>query len=81
MPIFLPPPPRFFSYTGLLFLSILGGLVGMVYLLFDPIVKHVILKNLILTNDTQFAEIWKNPPIAPHLKVRDHQTEKKYVSR
>ncbi len=53
----------------------------MVYLLFDPIVKHVILKNLILTNDTQFAEIWKNPPIAPHLKVRDHQTEKKYVSR
>jgi len=55
--------------TGLLFVSVLGGLLGTVYLLFDPIVKHVLLSNLVLTNDTQFAEIWRNPPIAPHLKV------------
>ena len=39
------------------------------YLLFDPIVKHIILKKLVLTDSSDFAQLWKEPPITPHLKV------------
>lgn len=49
----------------------LGGLVGLGYLLFDPIVKHIILQKLVLRNNSEFAQIWEEPPITPHLKVRN----------
>ena len=45
------------------------GFVGAVYLLFDPIIKHVILKRLVLRNDTEFASIWAEPPITPHWRL------------
>ncbi len=45
------------------------GLVGLSYLFFDPLVKHIVLKRLVLRNHSEFAEIWSNPPITPHLKV------------
>merc|ERR1719320_438633 len=54
---------------SLLILLCLTGFIGAVYLLFDPIIKHVILKRLVLRNDTEFAEIWAEPPIPPHLKL------------
>ena len=50
-------------------LAILGGLVGVSYLAFDPVVKHIILNKLVLRNSSDFAEIWERPPITPHLKV------------
>jgi len=53
----------------LLILLGVTGFVGAVYLLFDPIIKHVILKRLVLRNDTEFASIWAEPPITPHLKL------------
>ena len=63
----------------MLFCSILGGLVGLGYLLFDPIVKHIVLNKLILRNSSDFAEIWENPPITPHLKViTNRQTSKTF---
>ena len=49
--------------------SILWAILGLSYLLFDPIVKHLVLKRLVLRNDSDFAEIWRNPPIKPHFKV------------
>ena len=49
--------------------SILWAILGLSYLLFDPIVKHLVLKRLVLRNDSDFAAIWRNPPIKPHFKV------------
>jgi len=49
--------------------SILIALLGISYLLFDPLVKHVVLNRLVLSNQSDFAKIWQNPPITPHLKV------------
>lgn len=51
------------------FCSIFGAFVGLAYLLFDPIVKHLVLKRLVLSNDSEFAHIWQNPPITPHSKM------------
>ena len=45
------------------------ALLGLSYLLFDPLVKHVVLNRLVLRNQSEFADIWANPPITPHLKV------------
>ena len=45
------------------------ALIGLSYLLFDPIVKYVILGRLVLRNESDFAELWKKPPITPHFKV------------
>lgn len=53
----------------LLLCSVLGGLMGLCYLLFDPVVKHVILNKLILTNNSEIADFWQAPPITPHLKI------------
>ncbi len=58
-----------FSFTGLLFCAILGGVVGLAYLVFDPVIKHVILSKLVLRNNSDFAELWSEPPITPHIKV------------
>jgi hypothetical protein len=56
-------------YCSLAMCSILWAILGLSYLLFDPIVKHLVLKRLVLRNDSDFAEIWRNPPIKPHFKV------------
>ena len=48
---------------------LLVALIGLSYLLFDPIVKYVILGRLVLRNESDFADLWKNPPITPHFKV------------
>ena len=58
-----------FYFAGLSMCSILWAILGLCYLLFDPIVKHVVLNKLVLRNDSDFAAIWKNPPIKPHFKV------------
>jgi len=54
---------------SLLILLCLTAFVGSIYLLFDPIIQRVILNRLVLRNDTEFAAIWANPPITPHLKL------------
>ena len=59
----------FLFLTGLSMCSILIALLGISYLLFDPLVKHVVLNRLVLSNHSDFAKIWQNPPITPHLKV------------
>merc|ERR1711971_1350843 len=56
-------------YCSLSVCSILVALIGLIYLLFDPIVKYVILGRLVLRNESDFAELWKKPPITPHFKV------------
>ena len=45
------------------------ALLGLSYLLFDPLVKYVVLNRLVLKKESDFAELWKNPPITPHFKV------------
>jgi hypothetical protein len=64
--------------SGLSVCSVLIALLGISYLLFDPLVKHIVLKRLVLRNNSEFAEIWANPPITPHLKVKLFQ--KKFSS-
>lgn len=54
---------------GLSICSILLALIGLSYLLFDPIVKYVVLNRLVLKNESEFGDLWQNPPITPHLKV------------
>ena len=57
------------SLTGLLVLCVLSGLVGIAYLGFDPLVRSLILKKLVLSNTSDTFHIWEDPPISPHLKV------------
>ena len=59
----------FFFFAGLSMCSIMIALLGLSYLLFDPLVKHMVLSKLVLRNNSGFAELWKNPPIKPHFKV------------
>ena len=59
----------YYFFPVLLILLCLTACVGALYLLFDPIIQHVILGRLVLRNDTEFAEIWAEPPITPHLKL------------
>ena len=47
----------------------MAALFGLAYILFDPIVKHIILQKLVLRNNSDFAQIWQKPDITPHLKV------------
>ena len=58
-----------FFFAGLSMCSIMIALLGLSYLLFDPLVKHMVLSKLVLRNNSGFAELWKNPPIKPHFKV------------
>ena len=55
--------------TGLLICALLTCFFGICYLLFNPLVRHITLKQLVLRNNSEFAKIWENPPITPHLKV------------
>jgi len=53
----------------LLISCIFSGLVGLAYLGFDPLVRSLILKKLVLSNTSDTFHIWEDPPISPHLKV------------
>jgi len=53
----------------LLVFCVLSGLVGILYLGFDPLVRSIVLKNLVLSNTSSTFHIWEDPPISPHLKV------------
>ena len=48
---------------------VLSGLVGILYLGFDPLVRSIVLKNLVLSNTSSTFHIWEDPPISPHLKA------------
>jgi len=69
----LVPPARRHSMRFinlvLLVLCILSGLVGVAYLGFDPLVRSLVLKKLVLSNTSDTFHIWEDPPISPHLKV------------
>jgi len=54
---------------GLLISALFTCFFGICYLLFNPLVRHITLKQLVLRNNSEFAKIWENPPITPHLKV------------
>ena len=60
----------FHLLSGLLVCAVFTCFIGLCYLLFDPIVKQLVLRRLVLRNNSEFAEIWENPPITPHLKVK-----------
>jgi len=69
----LVPPARRHSMRiinlALLFMCILSGLVGAAYLGFDPLVRSIVLKKLVLSNTSDTFHIWEDPPISPHFKV------------
>eukprot|EP00095_Tigriopus_kingsejongensis_P008744 maker-scaffold92_size382268-snap-gene-1.19 protein:Tk08744 transcript:maker-scaffold92_size382268-snap-gene-1.19-mRNA-1 annotation:"scavenger receptor class b member 1" len=52
-----------------LFCLSLVGLMAFVYVLFDPVVRHIVLKKLVLRNSSDVAHLWEEPPITPHLKI------------
>ena len=62
----------YFLFSVLLVLCILSGLVGVAYLGFDPLVRSLVLKKLVLSNTSDTFHIWEDPPISPHLKVCDN---------
>ena len=64
-----------FVFSGLLVSALLACFFGVCYLFFDPLVKHIVLRRLVLRNNSEFAQIWENPPITPHLKVHNTATE------
>ena len=41
----------------------------MAYLGFDPLVRSLVLKRLVLSNTSETFHIWEDPPISPHFKV------------
>lgn len=53
----------------LLCLCVLSGIVGLSYLLFDPVVRSVVLSKLAMSRTSETFYIWEDPPISPHLKV------------
>jgi len=53
----------------LLISCIFSGLVGLAYLAFDPLVRSLILKKLVLSPTSDNFKMWEDPPISPHLKV------------
>lgn len=57
------------TFSALLVLCILSGLMGVAYLGFDPLVRSIVLKRLVLSNTSDTFHIWEDPPISPHLKV------------
>lgn len=53
----------------LLCLCLMSGIVGLSYLLFDPVVRSIVLSKLTLSRTSETFYIWEDPPISPHLKV------------
>ena len=56
-------------FSALLVLCILSGIVGVAYLGFNPLVRSLVLKRLVLSNTSDTFHIWEDPPISPHFKV------------
>lgn len=50
-------------------LCIFSGILGVAYLGFDPLVRSLVLKRLVLSNTSETFHIWENPGISPHFKV------------
>jgi len=50
-------------------LCIFSGILGVAYLGFDPLVRSLVLKRLVLSNTSETFHIWEDPPISPHFKV------------
>merc|ERR1712061_685498 len=42
---------------------------GLAYLAFDPLVRSLILKKMVLSTTSENFKMWEDPPINPHLKV------------
>ena len=57
------------SFPGLLVSCIFSGIVGLAYLAFDPLVRSLILKKMVLSTSSENFKMWEDPPINPHLKV------------
>jgi len=53
----------------LLVSCIFSGIVGLAYLAFDPLVRSLILKKMVLSTSSENFKMWEDPPINPHLKV------------
>lgn len=50
-------------------MCILSGAVGLFYLLFDPVVRSIVLNKLTLSRSSDTFYIWEDPKISPHFKV------------
>jgi len=50
-------------------LCIFSGILGVAYLGFDPLVRSLVLKRLVLSNSSETFHIWEDPGISPHFKV------------
>ena len=59
------------SFPGLLVSCIFSGIVGLAYLAFDPLVRSLILKKMVLSTSSENFKMWEDPPINPHLKVEN----------
>ena len=57
------------KFSGLLVSCIFSGIVGLAYLIFDPLVRSLILKKMVLSTTSENFKMWEDPPINPHLKV------------
>ena len=58
-----------FFFSVLCVLCIFSGILGVAYLGFDPLVRSLVLKRLVLSNTSETFHIWENPGISPHFKV------------
>jgi len=54
---------------ALLVLCIFSGIIGVAYLGFDPLVRSLVLKKLVLSNTSETFQIWEDPPISPHFRI------------
>ena len=52
----------------------------MAYLGFDPLVRSLVLKRLVLSNTSETFDIWEDPPISPHFKVKFRKMEIRKVN-
>lgn len=57
--------------SALLVLCICSGVIGVAYLGFDPLVRSLVLRKLVLSNTSETFHIWEDPPISPHFKVSE----------
>jgi len=53
----------------LLILCVLSGISGITYLVFDPVVRSIVLRKLTMSRNSETFELWEDPPISPHFKV------------
>ena len=47
----------------------LSAIMGLGYVAFDPMVRTIILKNLVMSNTSENFQLWEDPPIDPYFKV------------